>query len=85
MSRGKTGPSTGSGRAGLYLPALTARRHIAAYAALADRLTAKGRKPLQAIAAIMRKLLLLAATLLRTGKPYNPAHLAHAAAPAPAH
>ena len=68
-------------RAGLYLPALTARRHIAAYAALADRLTAKGRKPLQAIAAIMRKLLLLAATLLRTGKPYNPAHLANAAAP----
>ena len=62
-------------RAGLYLPALTARRRIAAFGALADRLVARGLKPLQAIAAIMRKLLLLAATLLRTGQRYNPAHL----------
>ena len=62
-------------RSGLYLPALTARRRIGAFAALADRLVAKGRKPMQAIAAIMRKLLLLAATLLRTGTSYNPAHL----------
>ena len=70
-------------RTGLCLPALIARRHIAAYAALADRLTAKGRQPLQAIAAI-RKLLLLAATLLRTGRPYNPAYLANPTALPPA-
>lgn len=62
-------------RAGLYLPALTARRRIAAFGALANRLVARGLKPLQAIAAIMRKLLLLAAALLRTGQPYNRAHL----------
>ena len=72
-------------RAALYLPALTARRHIAAFGALADRLTAKGRQPLQAIGAIMRKLLLLAAAVLRTGKAYNPAHLTDLTALAHAH
>lgn len=71
-------------RAGLYLPALTARRQIPIFGALADRLVAKGRQPLQAIGAIMRKLLLLAAAILRTGKPYNPAHLLNAPALAPA-
>ena len=58
-------------RAALYLPALCALRTIPAYAAFALRLKARGLKPMQAVAAIMRKLLLLAGSLLRSGLAYQ--------------
>jgi transposase len=40
----------------------------------AERLRARGKRPKVVIAAVMRKLLLLAWTLLRTGRPFSPTH-----------
>ena len=40
----------------------------------AERLRAKGKRPKVVITAVMRKLLLLAWTLLRTGQPVPPTH-----------
>jgi hypothetical protein len=42
--------------------------------AFAGRLSAKGTRPKVVITAVMRKLLLLAWTLLRTGQPFSPTH-----------
>ena len=58
-------------RAALYLPALCALRTIPAFAAFALRLKARGLKPMQAVAAVMRKLLLLASAVLRHGIAYT--------------
>ncbi|MDB4699050.1 transposase [Candidatus Latescibacteria bacterium] len=44
-------------RAALYMPALVAIRHQANIQAFYDKLIAAGKKPLQAILAVMRKLL----------------------------
>ena len=41
---------------------------------LAERLRTKGKRPKVIITAVMRKLLLLAWTLLRTGQPFSATH-----------
>ena len=63
------------------MPALAAMRANPALRAFADRLRAAGKRPKVVIAAVMRKLLLLAWAILRSGRPYSPAY--RAAAPAP--
>jgi transposase len=63
------------------MPALAAMRANPALRAFADRLRAAGKRPKVVIAAVMRKLLLLAWAILRSGRPYSPA--SRAAAPAP--
>ena len=44
-------------RAALYMPALVASQHVPQVKAFRDQLVARGKKPMQAITAIMRKLL----------------------------
>lgn len=44
-------------RAALYMPALTARRHQTNVQAFYDKLVGRGKKPIQAVIAVMRKLL----------------------------
>jgi transposase len=61
-------------RKALYLPASVAMRCNPALRVFAERLRAKGKRPKVVITAVMRKLLLLAWTLLRTGQPFSPTH-----------
>ena len=61
-------------RKALYLPAIVAIRANPPLRAFAERLRAKGKLPKVVITAVMRKLLLLAWTLLRTGQPFSPTH-----------
>jgi transposase len=61
-------------RKALYLPAIVAMRANPALRAFAERLRAKGKRPKVVITAVMRKLLLLAWTLLRTGQPFSATH-----------
>jgi len=61
-------------RKALYLPATVAMRCNPALHAFAERLRARGKRPKVVIMAVMRKLLLLAWTLLRTGQPFSPTH-----------
>ena len=73
--RGSTGPlGPASLRKALYLPAIVAMRANPALRAFAERLRAKGKRPKVVITAVMRKLLLLAWTLLRTGQPFSATH-----------
>ena len=60
-------------RRALYLPAIVAMRANPRLRAFAERLRAKGKPAKVVIVAVMRKLLLLAWTLLRTGRPFAPA------------
>jgi transposase len=53
------------------MPALRANPVLRAFA---ERLRARGKRPKVVIAAVMRKLLLLAWTLVRTGQPFSPTH-----------
>jgi transposase len=57
-------------RRALYLPAIVAMRANPRLRAFAERLRAKGKPAKVVIVAVMRKLLLLAWTLLRTGQPF---------------
>src|SRR5262249_29196480 len=57
-----------------YMPAIVAIRCNPVLHAFAERLRAKGKRPKVVIAAVMRKLLLLAWTLVRTGQPFSPTH-----------
>lgn len=59
-------------RRGLFLPAMTARVYNPLLKTFADRLIAKGKKPKQAIIAVMRKLLHQIYGILKSGLPYNP-------------
>jgi transposase len=61
-------------RKALYLPAIVAKRANPPLRAFAERLRAKGKLPKVVITAVLRKLLLLAWTLLRTGQPFSPTH-----------
>jgi transposase len=61
-------------RKALYLPATVAMRVNPILRAFAERLRAKSKRPKVVITTIMRKLLLLAWTLLRTGQPFSPTH-----------
>ena len=53
-----------------HLPERTSRQRVRT----AERLRAKGKRPKVVITAVMRKLLLLAWTLLRTNQPFSPTH-----------
>ena len=57
----------------MWIAIVASRRHpgVRVFAA---RLRAKGQRPKVVITAVMRKLLLLAWTLLRTGQPFSPTH-----------
>jgi transposase len=58
-------------RRALYMPAIVARKHNPAARALFQRLTTKGKAPMAAIGAIMRKLLVWAFGVLKSGQPFN--------------
>jgi transposase len=60
-------------RRALSLPAIVAMRANPRLRTFAERLRAKGKPAKVVIVAVMRKLLLLAWTLLRTGRPFAPA------------
>jgi transposase len=71
--RGHIGPlGPASLRKALYLPAVVAMRYNPVLRGFAERLRARGKRPRVVITAVMRKLLLLARTLLRTGQPFSP-------------
>lgn len=59
-------------RAALFLPALVAVRHNAQVAACYQALLARGKKPKQAVIAIMRKLLHAIWGILHHQQPFNP-------------
>jgi transposase len=56
----------------LYMAALTAARHNPILKALADRLTAAGKKPKVVAVAVAHKLLVIANAIIRSGKPWDP-------------
>ena len=60
-------------RRALYLPAIVAMRHNPAVRALAERLRARGKRPMVIVGAAMRKLLHLIYGVLKSGKPFDPA------------
>jgi transposase len=57
----------------LYMPAITATRCNPVLAAFAARLRANGKRHKQIIAAVMRRLLVLAYGVLKSGRCFNPA------------
>jgi transposase len=63
-------------RCSLYFPAVTALRHNPIIKNLADRLEERGKAKMSIIAAAMRKLLVLAYGVLKSGLPFNPAYAA---------
>jgi transposase len=64
------------------MPAIVAMRCNPALRVFAGRLRAKGKRPKVVIAAVMRKLRLLAWTLSRTGQPFSPNLLMTCSSPA---
>ena len=61
-------------RKSLYMPALVAVRYNPLMMALYDRLQAKGKPKKVALVAVMRKLLVLAYGVLKSGKPFDINH-----------
>lgn len=61
-------------RRGLYMPALVARQHNPVLRAFADRLAERGLAPKAVIGAVMRKLLILAFGVVKSGQPFDPAY-----------
>ena len=59
-------------RRALYLPAIVAMRHNPAIRALAERLRARGKRPMVIVGAAMRKLVHLLYGVLKSGKPFDP-------------
>ncbi|MFA5732352.1 MAG: transposase [Acidithiobacillus sp.] len=59
-------------RKALYMPALTAKRYNPVIMAFCSRLLARGKRPMQAIIAAMRKLLHIAYGVLKSGQPFDP-------------
>lgn len=57
----------------LYLPAVTAIRFNPAMTAFAERLRVRGKREKQIIVAVMRKLVVIAYTILKSAKPYQAA------------
>jgi transposase len=73
--RSRTGPlGPAHLRKALYMPALVAMRANPSLRAFADRLRAAGKRPKVVVVAVMRKLLLLAWAILRSGQPYSPTY-----------
>lgn len=60
-------------RKALYFPAIVAQQHNPTLKAVAQRMRAAGKNPMVIIGALMRKLLVLAYGVLRSGKPYDAA------------
>jgi transposase len=58
------------------MAALTARRYNPALRAFAERLEAAGKRPKVILAAVARKLLVIANAILRSGQPWNSAFAA---------
>jgi len=58
-------------RCALFMPALVARHHDPYLSAFANRLQAKGKKPIQVIVAVMRKLLVALYGMLKNQQPYD--------------
>ena len=72
--RGKTRLSkigNASLRAALYMPALVARRYNPVLKAFGDRLAAAGKSKMAVIGAVMRKLLVLAYGVVKSGVPFD--------------
>jgi transposase len=63
------------------MPALIAMRVNPLLRPFADRLRAAGKRPKVVIAAVMRKFLLLASAILRSGQPYSPTYRSATSAP----
>ena len=59
-------------RTALYMPALSAMRYNPITQALAERRREKGKQPMTIVAAVMRKLLVLAYGVLKSGQPFDP-------------
>ena len=59
-------------RRALYLPAIVAMRHHPAIRALAERLRARGKRPMVIVGAARRKLVHLIYGALKSGKPFDP-------------
>ena len=67
----------------LYFPAMSAMRHNPQLRAFADRLREKGKPPKSIICAVMRKLLVLATTLIHKQQLYDCAYLSPLSAVSP--
>lgn len=63
-------------RAGLYMPALVAIRHEPCVHAYSQRLVDRGKKPLQAVAAVMRRLLHSIHAMFQLDVPFDPVKFA---------
>jgi transposase len=61
-------------RKALYLPAIVARRHNPLIRAFCERLKAQGKNGKLIVGAAMRKLLVLAYGVLKSGRPFDPNH-----------
>jgi transposase len=73
--RGRIGPlGPASVRKALSMPAVVAMRCNPDLRTFAERLRAAGKRPKVVITAVMRKLLLLAWAILRSGHPYSDTH-----------
>jgi transposase len=57
-------------RTGLFMPAMAARRHDPALKAFADHLVSRGKTPMQALVAVMRKLLVALHAMFRRQEPF---------------
>lgn len=60
----------------LYFPAMTAMTHNPILKAFAERLRQRGKRPKQIIAAVMRRLVVVAYGVLKGQTPFDPAHVA---------
>lgn len=56
----------------LYFPALSAMQHNPHLKVFAQRLKGYGKAKMQVVVAVMRKLLVLAYTIMKSGQPYDP-------------
>lgn len=65
-------------RYAMYLPAMAALRSSKAFKELAERLTSRGKKKMQIIAAAMHKLIRVAYGVLKHQRPYDPKYAATA-------
>jgi transposase len=63
-------------RQALYFPAMSAMRFNPILRRFAERLRHRGKSEMTIIAAVMRKLLVLAYGVLKSGRPFDPAHTA---------
>jgi transposase len=64
-------------RRALYMPAISAKRYLPALHVFAQRLLDAGKPTMAVIAAVMRKLLLLAHAILKSGRPFDPNYALH--------